>query len=752
MRILRSILWVICILILLAIGSVMALYFLVTPESVQNRLQTSFNQAGLTLRTNELPIVRVLPTISISLPSAQLFDSQNKLVAFYRSAQLNVSPWWLAFGKIHVDHVLIDGFSLQETECPTPSMWLKNNITDKTKLIDDVTIGSVELNNSDLHFKYNGYIFNLQNLRATVGAPAPQMHAPVALATQVQLLPDNLLLDMEAALSLDLNLAVGQMSFENLLVKANATQQGRSFQVQLTSPLAQITENDLYVKTAQIQISGDQSLGDITVSAAELRLDETTWQAPDLYVQYSKGSGDQALKLDLRSPIIFERKKVAMAADHIQGSVVLPGQSETIPVSGNIKTDWNNEKIRGQLFARVHGAPMSFSGQSAGFDYPAIEGDIVFGRLELQDFSVFNSLQKAQKSLSLELLNEEPVHSTTEATETSATDSQSAESPVDTPEATPTEQSESTLLETEDADLNKENSQEENKKLEATATPTAVPSQTQTLAEGSEVETALGVKDFDFLNRFDFKGTLVVGELALGPVKLAQLKSDMTVKNGILRLPKASALTYDGKTEVDVHVNSKGHWSVTYRGESVNLSSLLQDASGNGKNSGVLDLQANLYGNGFTEETLNGQIGFSASRARIFGFNLDEAVKDLRAYKDPVQNNELFTEANLIGGVATIHNGKAMIERLSMDLGSAHLRGQAEVDLTEGSLSGRLFGKNTSSLSLTTLLSGQWYSPVVTLDTQKIRQDNDLVSKPKPKETPKESGWDKLKNFFRDRF
>ena len=81
MRIIRKILWVICILALLAIGSVVALYFLVTPASVQDRLQSSLNQMGFVMRANELPTVRVLPTISVELPSAQLFDSQNKLIA-----------------------------------------------------------------------------------------------------------------------------------------------------------------------------------------------------------------------------------------------------------------------------------------------------------------------------------------------------------------------------------------------------------------------------------------------------------------------------------------------------------------------------------------------------------------------------------------------------------------------------------------------------------------------------------------------
>lgn len=770
MRILRTILWVICVLILLAIGSVVALYFLVTPQTVQNRLQSSFGEVGLTIRTNELPTVRLLPTISVALPSAQLFDAQNKLIAFYRSAQFTVSPWWLAFGKVHVDDILIDGFSLQETECPTASMWLKNNVTDKTKLFDNVTVGSVEFNNSDLRIRREGYLVNFQNLRATFSAPAPQMHTPVAVAAQVQILPDNLLLDLEAAFSLDLNLASGQMSFENVALTANGTQQGRSFHVQLNSPLAQITEEKLYAKTADIQLTGDQSLGDVALSAAELQIEELTWQAPDLYLRYTKGSGNQALKLDLRSPVIFDRQKALYLADHIQGTVTLPGQTESIPLSGKLSTDWNNEQIQGEFFARVHGAPMSFLGESAGFDHPSIKGDIVFGRLELRDLSVFNSLQKAQQTLSIETADSEITSPTqaAEAPETADSEAVATKEPEAQPDAqvtdpvSPQENSEGLINANENspsAPSEVISPETEAQETQAAAALTESPNIEQTPSEPPEAQTqpaqlqesALSEeKDFDFLNHFDFKGTLVVGELVTGPVKLVQLKSDMNVQNGVLRLPKAQALTYDGKTELDAQINSQGHWNVTYKAESVNLSSLFADANGNSKTSGVLSLQANLYGSGFTQETLNGQVGFSAGRPKLFGFHLNDAVKALKAYKEPTQNTDLFTETNLIGGIATIHDAKATIERLTVDFGHTRARGQAEIDLSDGTVSGQLLAKDASGLDLTMSLSGQWQNPVALLDVEKIKKDNNLVQK--PKDAPKPSGWDKLKNFFRERF
>lgn len=726
MRILRTLLWFICILALLAIGAVVALYFLVTPDSVQNRLQGALNQAGLTIRTNELPAVKVLPTVSISLPSAQLFDSQNKLIAQYRSAQLTVSPWWLALGQIHINKFLLDGFSLEKTDCPTPSDWLADNITNRTALIDGITIESIELNDSDIHLKYQDRLINLQNLRAMIGSPAPQMHAPVALTTQLQLLPDNLLLDVQAGFSLDLNMASGRMSLENLSVKADGTQEGRSFTASVSSPLTQITAENLYAKTAQLQLTNAPTFGDMSLSVAELNINAESVQAPDLYIQYSKTTGSQAIKLDLRSPILFDRLQNTVNADHIQGALVLPEQTESIPISGSLKLDWNSQKIISELFARVHGAPMSFQGESQGFDHPAINGSLVFGRLELSDFSVLTSLQRAQKTLPLCL--------------------GSAAETKDTAVDTASENSEASTTVSENDQPEQAAEAQENLQGEE-------PAQTAQVND-AETESISDVKtnQFDLLNHFDFDGSLAVGELKAGPVKLAQLKSSMSVKNGTLRLPDVSALTYDGKTELEAQLNSSGHWNVLYRAESINLSAFMQDAGGNNKTGGVMGLQANLYGDGFSRETLYGQIGFSAARAKLFGFDLDSALKELKAFREPAQSGDQFTQTEHIEGLVTIHDAQADIEKLNINFGSASVQGDAVVNLEDQNLSGTIQGRHHSGLQLFADLSGQWFNPIVTLDTQKVKEVNRLVPPAKPAEKTQPSGWDKLRNFFKERF
>ena len=307
MRIIRTLLWLICILALLAIGSVVTLYFLITPETVQTRLQSSLDQIGLSIRANETARVKVLPTISVNLPSAQVFDKENKLVAFYRSAHFEVSPWWLLLGQVHVQNLLIDGFSLQERELATPSDWLKENITTKTALIDDLVIESVEFNNSELRLKLGSNLINLQNLRAVVSDPAPQMHAPIALSTQMHVSPANVLMDLNAAFSLDLNLASGKISLENLSVQSTGTHEGKPFQLNLNSPLAQITAQDFYAQTASATLSGSPSLGNLSLSAAELRIDEKLLQAPDIYLNFVKGVVDSSdLPLNVSREILQE--------------------------------------------------------------------------------------------------------------------------------------------------------------------------------------------------------------------------------------------------------------------------------------------------------------------------------------------------------------------------------------------------------------------------------------------------------------
>ena len=137
---------------------------------------------------------------------------------------------------------------------------------------------------------------------------------------------------------------------------------------------------------------------------------------------------------------------------------------------------------------------------------------------------------------------------------------------------------------------------------------------------------------------------------------------------------------------------------------------------------------------------------------QVFGFDLDSALKELKAFREPAQSGDQFTQTEHIEGLVTIHDAQADIEKLNINFGSASVQGDAIVNLEDQNLSGTIQGRHHSGLQLFADLSGQWFNPIVTLDTQKVKEVNRLVPPAKPAEETQPSGWDKLRNFFKERF
>ena len=112
MRILRIITWLIALFALIAMGCVVALYFLINPTSVDKKLQSTLASYGYSIKTNEQPQIRVLPEIFISLPAAKILNEDGESVLHYRQAELTINPLWLAFGKIYIEELKLNGLAL----------------------------------------------------------------------------------------------------------------------------------------------------------------------------------------------------------------------------------------------------------------------------------------------------------------------------------------------------------------------------------------------------------------------------------------------------------------------------------------------------------------------------------------------------------------------------------------------------------------------------------------------------------------
>ena len=736
MRILRMIIWLIALIALIAMGCVVALYFLINPTSVEKKIQNTLAPYGYAIKANELPQVRVLPNISISLPPAKLVNENNREVLFYRNAQFQISPFWLVFGKFYIDELKIDGLAYENRLLPSFSQCLAQFKTDKTAIFDDVTIAKVALSDADIKIAHEDKSVNLLNLRAEIGEPSPQMHGVISLSGQAQIQPNNLLLDVESAFELDLNLAEGRVGLGNFILRANGTEAALPVSLTASSPLLKLSSDTFYASTALVELN--RNTYQTQVSVAELNIIPHHWQAPDVNAKVVAQTPNGEVKFDIRSPFNYDGVTNALIADHLQGSLTLPGMDVPSSVSGNLSANLTQESAQLEVFGRLHDAPMSFSGTVNGFDHPNIQGSLVLGRLKLQDIRLLSALN-VKKDLSTATPNETETEEVTapevSPTATPAPTQQEGQAPAESvTEATPTQTE--PVVETQPVEQPKE-----------VATET-VATQPVTNAAPEAPQA-----DFQFLNLFDFNGQVVIGELISDKLRLIQVKSPVVVANGEMKLPSISALAYDGRFFGHMSLNQNGLWETSFKSSGINLQQLLTDAGAASAVPGSLNVQANLYGNGFELNLLNGQVGFAVSNSLIRGLDLPRALKDIEQGRSPKSDSKQQTDIQQIKGLATLSQSNAQVEDLTVALTGATVSGNAQIDLTTDLLRGELAGPSRRGLKVRLYLSDTWYQPKVSMNDEEIKTLNQLQVRPKEtKPEEKSSKWDRFKQFFSDRF
>ncbi len=736
MRILRMIIWLIALIALIAMGCVVALYFLINPTSVEKKIQGTLAPYGYAIKANELPQVRVLPNISVSLPPAKIVNENNREVLFYRNAQFQISPFWLVFGKFYIDELKIDGLAYENRLLPSFSQCLAQFKTDKTAIFDDVTIAKIALSDADIKIAHEDKSVNLLNLRAEIGEPSPQMHGVISLSGQAKVQPNNLLLDVESAFELDLNLAEGRVGLGNFILRANGTEAALPVSLTASSPLLKLSSDTFYASTALVEVNRNNY--QTQVSIAELNIIPHHWQAPDVNAKVVAQTPNGEVKFDIRSPFNYDGVTNALIADHLQGSLTLPGMDVPSSVSGNLSANLTQESAQLEVFGRLHDAPMSFSGTVNGFDHPNIQGSLVLGRLKLQDIRLLSALN-VKKDLS------------------TATPSETVTEEVTAPEVAPTATPEPTQQEGQ---------------APAESVTEATPAQTEPVVETHPVEQPKEVAtetiamqpvtnatpeapqaDFQFLNLFDFNGQVVIGELISDKLRLIQVKSPVVVANGEMKLPSISALAYDGRFFGHLSLNQNGLWETSFKSSGINLQQLLTDAGAASAVPGSLNVQANLYGNGFELNLLNGQVGFAVSNSLIRGLDLPRALKDIEQGRSPKSDSKQQTDIQQIKGLATLSQSSAQVDDLTVSLTGATVSGNAQIDLTTDLLRGELAGPSRRGLKVRLYLSDTWYQPKVSMNDEEIKTLNQLQVRPKETEPEeKSSKWDRLKQFFSDRF
>ncbi|MBO7173541.1 MAG: hypothetical protein J6V64_04310 [Burkholderiaceae bacterium] len=791
MRIIRFLLWFIAVIALLAMSYIVAIYFLVNANSVSERISYELDRNfGYKISMHAAPQVRVLPTIEVELPAATVTDKNGQTVFFYRSAYLKVNPIWLVLGQTHIEQLHFNGLSTQVATPNTWSSFIDGLKTEKLAILDDVVIQSLSINQGDFSLTAQDKKLSLRNIALSVNEPAPQMHGAIEMSAQIADTTNGLLFDASAALTLDLDLHQGIIGIENLQLQAQGTRGATPLSLNVSTSLARLEAQNAYISSAEARVITNDGHDQVAFSVADLQLDATQWQAPDFHVYYAQGNGQQRLELDLRSPIIAQWASQNWQAAHIQGSILLPGTGAASPVSGQTTIDWVNQKVDFELFARLHDAPMSFKGQAQSFEHPSINGQLTFGRLDLielqklsvlQDVHIGHSFNEQTEDMPIqpeaasdnvaseltETATEPAPLDTNEATEATVTQPQASE-PNDQQDKVQTESAEQTVNEPTVVEpqpapsvVNEEPAQPALSPVVWIETNDGRFMQTQAVtqapvvqADDHPLEAEIRPFDFTILNAFDFQGEIIIGELVYNNARLLQVKGPVTVTKGTLKMPKLVGLAYESHFNAFASVNSQGHWNTQFKASNVNLEGFLRDLGATMAMPGKLNTQINLYGDAFSLDSLNGQIGFAIQQSALYGLDINDALLTIEKGQIPTQAPEMKSLVSKIQGVATLHEAKATVDSLVVGFEGFALRGLTEVNLKDQQVIGTLKGSNHRGLSVQAALKGAWYQPQLSVDANALMKANGITPKPVMADKPKEkkpSSWDRFKNFIKDR-
>ena len=770
MRVIRFLLWFIAVIALLAMSYVVAIYFLVNANSVSERISSELDRNfGYKITMHAAPQVRVLPTIEIELPAATVRDSHGQTVFFYRSAYLEVNPIWLVLGQTHIEKLHFDGASAQLTAPNTWPEFINGLKTEKLALLQDVVIKNLTVNQGELNIGNESKKLSLRNIALSVNEPAPQMHGAVEISAQIADTTNGLLFDGAAKLMLDLDLHRGVIGIEDLQLQAQGTRGATPLTLAMSSSLAKLEADHAYVSSGEARVLTNDGNDQFALTVADLQVDTTQWQAPDFHIYFAQGTGQQRLELDVRSPISAQWENQTWQAAHIQGTILLPATSNASPVSGQTYIDWSAQKADIELFARLHDAPMSFKGHIDSFDHPKIKGQLTFGRLdmiELQKLSILQNVhvahtfsdQPEDASLTVDTpQNHESKPSETDnissstVTETTTVETQSNETENVQPQVMPDAQEQQTAQPVASPVVWIDTNEGRFVKTQNVESATA-PNADQT----GVTEPEITIKPFDFsiLNAFDFDGDVIIGELVYHKSRLLQVKGSATVANGTLKMPKLTGLAYESHFSAFASVNALGHWNTQFKASNVNLDGFLRDLGSTVSIPGKLNTQVNLYGDDFTLGTLNGQIGFAVQNTVLYGTDLNDALLTIEKGQVPNQSQNAKSSVAKLQGIATLHATKAEIENLVVGFDGFTLKGRAQINLKDQTISGALKGNNHRGLSVQTALTSTWYQPQLTIDALALMKANGITPKPIMTDKPKEkkpSGWDRLKSFIKDR-
>lgn len=200
--------------------------------------------------------------------------------------------------------------------------------------------------------------------------------------------------------------------------------------------------------------------------------------------------------------------------------------------------------------------------------------------------------------------------------------------------------------------------------------------------------------DLSALKPLNIEGSLRVGTLKAANVKVKQLRVDVKVKDGFVKVAPFSANLYNGSIASDISVDaSKAQpaFAVNAKLNGIEIGPLLQDALNmdfvNGK--GTVGINITTQGDrvSLLKKALNGSLSVNLADGAVKGINLAKSVREMgKGDKTQGANTAEKTDFSELKATFKITNGVAHNEDLSMKSPFVRVGGKGDINVGNDSL------------------------------------------------------------------
>ncbi|HBY63848.1 MAG TPA: hypothetical protein DEH78_28820 [Solibacterales bacterium] len=200
------------------------------------------------------------------------------------------------------------------------------------------------------------------------------------------------------------------------------------------------------------------------------------------------------------------------------------------------------------------------------------------------------------------------------------------------------------------------------------------------------------------LRKITGKGALAVGELDLGTLKLTNVRTDVTLDRGVIRLSPVRSELFGGLLEGDIAADTRpANPVITVKAalERADANKLLSSATSVrdvvfGLLGGTFDTRFELKPGEEIARSLTGQVRLNLAEGKLQGPNVLNQLATIGRFAGLASAPDAFTSVAKMRAAMNIAGGVATAEELALDLGGATLGGTGTINLVDQKVSLRL--------------------------------------------------------------